>query len=97
MFLGANSAATRPSKSLVLALAIGGAVFGIALALGFGLFVLDACQGDQSCRRPVLALLGGVGVMQTLNIIAIAALIDHLNRKSERRLLKALRRKEPAG
>ena len=86
-----KSTAPRRALTVALALSIGGAFVGIALALGFSLLLLDACQGEQNCQKPMLALLGGVGVVQAVAVIATSALVDYLNRKSERRLLHALR------
>ncbi len=73
-----------------------GTTIGIVLALGFSQLILDACQGDLSCQKPMLALFGGIGFIQVLHIIAVIALVDHLNRKSEGRLLEALRHQPPA-
>ena len=81
----------RPRLRLALGLCIGVLALGIALALGFSFLLLDACQGEQSCQKPLLALFGGLGFVQAVSLVAIFALVDYLNRKSERRLLSALR------
>ena len=74
-----------PRRSLAIALCVllSGTAIGIVLALGFSQLILDACQGDTGCQKPLLTLLGGIGFTQALGIVAMAALVDHLNRKSE--------------
>lgn len=86
-----KSKMSRRAMLVALGLGIGGGAFGTVLALGFSLLLLDACQGDPSCQKPMLALVGGLGFVQAVSLAAIAAIVDYLNRKSERRLLNALR------
>ncbi len=86
-----KSKARRSSLRVALALSVGGAIVGIGLALGFSLLLHDACQGEPSCHKPMLALFGGVGFVQAVGLLATFALVDYLNRKSERRLLDAIR------
>lgn len=90
--LNKKSKAPRQSPTRVIGLLVSGAAGGIALALGFSRLVADACQGDPSCHKPLLALFGGIVLLQALTIIAVYALVDHLNQKSEERVLDALRR-----
>ena len=87
-----KSKAPRRSLVLLTLLLISGTAIGIALALGFNRLFADACAGAPSCQRPLLALLGGIVLLHVFNIIAVSALVDHLNRKSEERLLDALGR-----
>ena len=70
-------------------LLIGGTAIGIGLALGFSRLFADACLGAPSCQKPLLALFGGRVLLHVFNIIAVFALVDHLNRISEERLLEA--------
>lgn len=84
--------AHRRSLTLLTLLLISGTAIGIFLALGFGRLIADACEGAPSCQRPLLALFGGIVMLHVFNIIAVFALVDHLNRMSEKRLLAALRR-----
>lgn len=90
--IGKKSEPPRRSLTLVTILLISGTAIGIALALGFSRLIADACQADLSCQRPLLALFGGIVLLHVFNIIAVYALVDHLNRKSEKRMLDALRR-----
>ena len=87
-----KSKSPRRALALLTLLLISGTAIGIALALGFSRVFSDACQADLSCQRPILALLGGIVLLHVLNIIAVYFLVDQLNRKSEARLLDALRR-----
>lgn len=86
-----KSKMSRRAFLVALSLGIGGGAFGTVLALGFSFLLLDACQGEQSCQRPLLALFGGLGFVQAVSLVGNFALVDYLNRKSERRLLSALR------
>ena len=86
-----KSKAAGQSLTFALGLLLCGTAIGIVLAFGFSQVILDACQGDLSCQKPLLALFGGIGLIQVLNIIAVFALVDHLNRKSEERLIEAIR------
>ena len=79
------------SPAVVLSLIIGAAIIGIILALAFNQSVSDSCQGDPSCQRPVIALFGGIALLHAVSIAVIYALVDHLNRRSELRLLEAFR------
>lgn len=88
---GEKSKAPRRSLTLLALLLISGTALGIALALGFNRLIADACEGAPSCQRPLLALLGGIVLLHVVNIIAVYFLVDHLNRKSEERLLDAPR------
>lgn len=90
-FIGTKSKAPRRSLTLLTLLLIGGIALGIVLALGFSRLFADACAGGPSCQRPLLALFGGIVLLHVFNIIAVSALVDHLNRKSEKRMLDALR------
>ena len=89
-FISAKSKAPRRSLALLILLLISGTALGIVLALGFSRLFVDACEGAPSCQRPLLALFGGIVLLHVFNIIAVFALVDHLNRKSEERLLDAL-------
>ena len=88
---GKKSNTHRRSLTLLSALLLSGAAIGIALALGFSRLIADACQGAPSCQRPFMTLFGGIVLLHAFNIIAVFALVDHLNRKSEERMLDALR------
>lgn len=88
---GKKSKAPRRSLTLLIILLISGTALGLALALGFSRLIADACGAAPSCQRPLLALLGGIVLLHVVNIIAVYFLVDHLNRKSDERLLDALR------
>lgn len=79
------------SPAVVMSLIIGGIIIGIILALAFNQLLFDSCQGDLSCQRPVAALFGGIALLHAVSIMLIFALVDHLNRRSENRLLEAFR------
>lgn len=81
--------------SVVMGLILCGTAIGIVLALGFSQLILDACGGDASCQKPLLALIGAIGLTQALTIIAIGIMVAHLIRVSAERLLEALRDKAP--
>ncbi len=74
---------SRSFLSVVTGLILCGTAVGILLALGFSQLILDACGGDTSCQKPLLALFGGIGLTQALTVFAIIALVAHLNRRSE--------------
>lgn len=76
--------APRLFLSVAVGLVLCGTAVGILLALGFSQLILDACGGDASCQKPLLALLGGIGLTQALTISAIGVLVAHLNRKSDK-------------
>ena len=86
---------SRLFLSVVLGLLLCGTAVGILLALGFSQVVLDACGGDASCQKPLLALIGAIGFTQALTIIAIGVLVAHLNRMNAERWLEARRDKAP--
>ena len=81
--------------SAVVGLVLCGTAVGIILALGFSQLILDACGGDASCQKPLLALIGAIAFTQALTIIAIGVLVAHLNRRSEERMLEAFRDQAP--
>jgi hypothetical protein len=77
--------------AIVSLLLISGAAVGIALALGFSRLFADACPGAPSCQKPFMTLFGGIVTLHVVNIVAVFALVAHLNRKSQERMLDALR------
>ena len=89
--IGKKSEPPQRSLTLVTILLISGIAIGIALALGFSRFIADACEGAPSCQRPLMTLFGGIVMLHVFNIIAVFALVAHVNRKSEERMLDALR------
>ena len=91
-----KSKAGRPSVAIVLGLLLVGTAIAIVLALGFSRLILDACQGDVSCQKPLLALFGGIVFTQALTVIACFALVGALNRQSRAQLLKTLRCQQAA-
>ena len=91
-YIGTKSKAPSRSLALLIVLLISGTAIGIVLALGFSRLIADACEGAPSCQRPLLALFGGIVLLHVFNIIAVFALVDHLNRNSEERMLDALGR-----
>lgn len=78
-----KSEAPVRSVAVALGLLLCGTAVGVGSALGFSQLLLDACQGDFSCQKPLLALFGGIGFTQALTIIAIYALVNHLIRKRD--------------
>ncbi|MDE2775329.1 MAG: hypothetical protein OXI77_05250 [Chloroflexota bacterium] len=86
---------SRSFLSVVLGLVLCGTAVGILLALGFSQLILDACGGDASCQKPLLALIGALGFTQALTVIAIGVLVAQLNRLNAERLREAFRDKAP--
>ena len=82
--IGKKSEPPRRSLTLVTILLISGIAIGIALALGFSRLIADACQGAPSCQRPLMTLFGGIVMLHVFTIIAVFALVAHLNRKSDK-------------
>jgi len=74
---------SRSFLSVVTGLILCGTAVGILLALGFSQLILDACGGDASCQKPLLALIGAIGLTQALTVIAIGVLVAQLNRRSK--------------
>lgn len=89
--IGKKSEPPQRSLTLVTILLFSGIAIGIALALGFSRLIADACEGAPSCQRPFMTLFGGIVMLHVFNIIAVFALVAHVNRKSEERMLDALR------
>ena len=92
----AKSKAGRPSLALILGLLLGGTAIAIVLALGFSQLILDACQGELRCQKPLLALFGGIVFTQALTVIACIALAGAHYRQSRAQLLQALRSQQAA-
>jgi len=86
---------SRLFLSVVMGLILCGTAVGSLLALGFSQLILDACGGDASCQKPLLALIGALGFTQALTIIANGVLVAQLNRVNAERLREALRDKAP--
>jgi len=74
---------SRLFLSAVLGLMLCGTAVGILLALGFSQLILDACGGDASCQKPLLALIGALGFTQALTVIAVGVQVAQLNRRSK--------------
>lgn len=66
-------------------LGIAGAVVGVALALAVTFFARDSCAGDIICRSRSGALIGGIALIQAINIVVVYALFrrrKHLVKRS---------------
>ncbi len=66
-------------------LGIAGAVVGVALALAVTFIARDSCAGDIICRSRSGALIGGIALIQAINIVVVYALFrrrKHLVKRS---------------